>query len=98
MNDQAKKNSMFKFKSWRLHLVIVFIITNLSIAFAQTREMNIPLKKEVKWFTDAKFGMFIHWTPIGAIDEDIGWSWGNQVPKEKYMQICREWLDEDVLG
>ena len=52
--------------------------------------MNYPLKKEIKWFTDSRFGMFIHWTPLGAIDQEIGWTWGTDVPAEKYIQLCRE--------
>ena len=91
MKDLAKRNSKFKPKVWELHLVIVILFTNPSGAFSQSKEMNYPLKKEVKWFTDARFGMFIHWTPLGAIDQEIGWSWGNQVPKEKYIQMCKEW-------
>jgi alpha-L-fucosidase len=91
MNDLESQNSRFKLKGWRLLLVIVFLITNLSIAFSQAKELNYPLKKEVKWFTDSRFGMFIHWTPLGAIDQEIGWSWGYQIPPEKYMQLCKEW-------
>jgi hypothetical protein len=86
MNDLTQQNSSFKLQGWRLLLVIVILFTNLAVAFSQVKEMNYPVKKEVKWFTDARFGMFIHWTPLGAIDQEIGWSWGNQVPKEKYMQ------------
>ena len=91
MNDLVKQNSRFNLQYWRLLLVIVILFTNPAGAFSQSKEMNYPLKKEVKWFTDARFGMFIHWTPLGAIDQEIGWTWGNQVPKEKYMQMCKEW-------
>ena len=91
MSDQAKQNSRFNLQGWRLLLVIVILFTNPAGAFSQSKEKNYPLKKEVKWFTDARFGMFIHWTPLGAIDQEIGWTWGNQVPKEKYMQMCKEW-------
>ena len=90
MNDQVKQNSVFRIKDLRLFLVIVILFTNLAVAFSQVKEMNYPVKKEVKWFTDARFGMFIHWSPLGAIDQEIGWSWGNQVTKEKYMQMCKD--------
>ena len=91
MKDLAKRNSKFNLRGWRLLLFIVILFTNPSGAFSQSKEMNYPLKKEVKWFTDARFGMFIHWTPLGAIDHEIGWSWGMQVSKEKYIQMCKEW-------
>ncbi len=91
MNDLVKQNSRFRLQGWRLLPVIVILFINLSVAFSQEKEMNYPLKNGVKWFTDARFGMFIHWTPLGAIDQEIGWSWGNQVPQEKYMQMCKDW-------
>lgn len=77
--------------SFKLLLIAVILFPNFSTVISQIKEMNLPVKKEVKWFTDARFGMFIHWTPLGAIDEEIGWSWGNQVSKEKYMQMCKAW-------
>ena len=60
MNDLVKRNSRFNLQCWRLLLVIVILFTNPAGAFSQSKEMNYPLKKEVKWFTDARFGMFIH--------------------------------------
>ena len=78
------------FKNFRLFLVILIMHGTISTAFTQEREMNKPVKSEVKWFTDSRFGMFIHWTPLGAIDQEIGWTWGTDVPAEKYMQMCRE--------
>jgi alpha-L-fucosidase len=82
--------SRLRFKNLRLFLVILILFTAFQGAFSQQSEMNYPLKKEIKWFTDSRFGMFIHWTPVGAIDQEIGWTWGNDVPAEKYMQLCRE--------
>jgi alpha-L-fucosidase len=52
------------------------LITSFSVTFSQSGEMNYQLKNEIKWFADARFGMFIHWTPLGAIDQEIGWTWG----------------------
>jgi alpha-L-fucosidase len=92
MGTRLKDNTKnLKLNNWRLFLISIFFFCHLPGAFSQTKEMNYAVKKEVKWFTDARFGMFIHWTPLGAIDQEIGWSWGNQVPKEKYMQMCKEW-------
>ncbi len=66
------------------------LLTSFSGTFSQSGEMNFPLKNEIKWFADARFGMFIHWTPLGAIDQEIGWTWGSEVPAEKYIQLCKE--------
>jgi alpha-L-fucosidase len=81
----------FKTKVWELFLMTIILLASASSTFSQKKEMNNALKNDVKWFTDARFGMFIHWTPLGSIDQEIGWSWGRQVPAEKYMQLCKEW-------
>ena len=60
-------------------VLLMILFTNFSIALAQKNEMNLEVKKEVKWFTDARFGMFIHWTPLGAVNQEIGWSWGREI-------------------
>ena len=84
------RQSKFTLRILRLFLVIFIFFAAFQGVFSQEREMNYPVKSEVKWFTDSRFGMFIHWTPLGAIDQEIGWTWGTDVPAEKYMQLCRE--------
>lgn len=91
MKSTRKIKSTFNAKTLRLLLFAAIFITSTPQVFSQTKEMNNPIKPEVKWFTDARFGMFIHWTPLGTIDEEIGWTWGNSVSKENYMQLCKEW-------
>lgn len=89
--QQKNKVTDFSSNVLKLGLLLLILFANVSIALAQKKEMNLEVKKDVKWFTDARFGMFIHWTPLGAIDQEIGWSWGNQVPKETYIKMCKEW-------
>lgn len=31
-------------------------------------------EERMKWFTEARFGMFIHWGPVTLTDRNIGWS------------------------
>lgn len=88
---KTHKDIVLKSSIGKLLLAIALFSLNSLGVYSQAKEINYPVKKEVKWFTDARFGMFIHWTPLGAIDQEIGWSWGHQVPAEKYMQMCREW-------
>lgn len=88
MRTLSKNKYVSKIQKWLF--IFVFLLTTFSTTFSQAKEMNYPVKKEVKWFTDSRFGMFIHWTPIAAIDEEIGWSWGRQVPADKYKQMCKE--------
>ena len=91
--SSGKKIGTNCFKSLVGKLLVVVLLLGASHldVYSQTIEMNYPVKDEVRWFTDSRFGMFIHWTPLGAIDEEIGWSWGHKIPAEKYMQVCKEW-------
>ncbi len=43
----------------------------------------------LNWFSDARFGMFIHWGPVALKGTEIGWSRGNGVPIEEYDNLYR---------
>ena len=34
--------------------------------------------KDMQWFLDAKFGMFIHWGPVSQMGGDLSWSRGGE--------------------
>lgn len=44
----------------------------------------------MKQFMDLRFGMFIHWGPVSLRGTEIGWSRGNQVAKEDYDSLYKE--------
>ncbi|MEG2156766.1 MAG: alpha-L-fucosidase [Bacteroidaceae bacterium] len=95
MNTFEKQKKIAVFKLLGLFFVVSILLMQPSGIFAQSNkvssnEMNRTVKSEMKWFTDARFGMFIHWSPLGAIDQEIGWTWGNAVPKEKYIKMCMD--------
>jgi alpha-L-fucosidase len=47
------------------------------------------------WFTDARFGMFIHWAPVSLTGHEIGWSRGVVTPREEYDNL---YLRFDPVG
>jgi alpha-L-fucosidase len=47
----------------------------------QTAEENL------RWWQEARFGMFIHWGPVSLRGAEIGWSRGAQVPTDEYDQL-----------
>lgn len=44
----------------------------------------------IKQFMDLRFGMFIHWGPVSLRGTEIGWSRGDQVAKEDYDNLYKE--------
>lgn len=44
----------------------------------------------LKRFQDNRFGMFIHWGPVTLRGEEISWSRGNQISKEDYDGLYKE--------
>ena len=71
--SSGKKIGTNCFKSLVGKLLVIVLLLGASHldVYSQTIEMNYPVKDEVRWFTDSRFGMFIHWTPLGAIDEEM---------------------------
>ena len=43
----------------------------------------------MQWWTDARFGMFIHWGPVSLKGTEIGWSRGKEVPVEEYDRLYK---------
>lgn len=44
----------------------------------------------LKWWREARFGLFIHWGPVSLKGTEIGWSRGAQVPAEVYDELYHE--------
>ena len=46
-----------------------------------------PYSERLRWWADARFGMFIHWGPVSLTGQEIGWARGAQVPIAEYDQL-----------
>ena len=44
---------------------------------------------ELRWWREARFGMFVHWGPVSLRGTEIGWSRGAQVAAEEYDELFR---------
>ena len=49
------------------------------------------IEERVQWFTEARYGMFIHWGPVALTGHEIGWSRGTKTPREKYDNLYKKW-------
>ena len=45
---------------------------------------GIPLRADLSWWREARFGMFVHWGPVSLRGTEIGWSRGKEVPVAEY--------------
>ena len=46
--------------------------------------------ERMKWWVEARFGMFIHWGPVSLKGTEIGWSRGREVPIPVYDNLYKE--------
>jgi len=94
----------------RLLGVIVLLVTMSASLIAQDKENYLNESKEefqnrMLWFTNAKYGMFIHfglYSQLGGIYEgnDSGryaeWIQANQhIPKSDYIKLINTWTPEN---
>ena len=49
-----------------------------------------PNPKSLKWWRDAKFGLFVHWGPVSLRGTEIGWSRGAEVPAGEYDELYHQ--------
>lgn len=81
-----------------------------SVVVPQMTETKEQQEERIKWFRDAKFGLFIHWGPAALVGEEISWSMMDRiesgdhhkvVPRDKYMNLYKEFnpvnFDADEL-
>ena len=61
-------------------------------ATAPVTAAETPAQKaeRMKWWVDARFGMFIHWGPVSLKGTEIGWSRGHEVPIAVYDNLYKE--------
>ena len=52
-------------------IVLIIIILIINPAFCQSKGSR---QEFLKWWQDARFGMFIHWGPVSRIGKEISWS------------------------
>lgn len=57
---------------------------------APRRESSAERDARLRWWRDARFGMFIHWGPVSLRGTEIGWSRGRQVPADEYDQLYKK--------
>jgi len=72
-------------KSARMVLAVILftIAANQGIASADQSGKHDYLKasaEDMKWWRDAKFGLFIHWGPVSLTGKEIGWGRGGRRP------------------
>ena len=88
------------------HLVLLILLLSTISGFGQgkknyLKESETEFAQRMEWFTDAKYGMFIHfglYSQLGGIykGNDSGryaeWIQRNaQIPREEYMQLIDTW-------
>ena len=65
---------------------IAIILFFLFIALQGNSQKSISKELRLKWWQDAKMGLFIHWGPVSLIGKEISWS-RNGYGKSKYDSL-----------
>ncbi len=89
-------------KTFSRMLTIVAISVFFCALFIVRTEAQSYLKasaKDIQWWKDARFGMFVHWGPVSLKGTEIGWSRGGErrgrsgtgnIPVEVYDNLYKE--------
>jgi len=66
------------------------LLVSNGVAASQTEADALHASDDLGWFTEARFGMFIHWGPVSLKGTEIGWSRGEQVPADIYDNLYKQ--------
>jgi alpha-L-fucosidase len=73
-------------RNWWLFVSISLLL----VAPAWAVETPAEKAERMKWWVDARFGMFIHWGPVSLKGAEIGWSRGKEVPVDVYDHLYQQ--------
>ena len=68
-------------------VLLIACILMFSNVFCQK---GISKEEKLKWWQDARFGMFIHWGPVSLKGTEIGWSRGSEIPVAEYDTLYKQ--------
>ncbi|QRR00689.1 alpha-L-fucosidase [Dyadobacter sandarakinus] len=76
-------------------LLLIFLLACSGFqGFAQKQSAQpMSLAERLKWWQDAKMGLFIHWGPVSLIGQEISWSRKDYGP-EKYDALYKKFNPE----
>jgi len=82
---------LFGFVLWLLASACTAADTAMQTANAAVA-VETPAEKaeRMRWWTAARFGMFIHWGPVSLKGTEIGWSRGREVSIPVYDNLYKE--------
>ncbi len=73
-----------------MSLGLLLLAPSWAAGAASAAETPAEKAQRMKWWTDARFGMFIHWGPVSLKGTEIGWSRGRQVPIDVYDHLYQQ--------
>lgn len=65
-------------------------LVGASAVFATASNLVERSDADLRWWREARFGMFVHWGPVSLRGTEIGWSRGDQVPADEYDALYRQ--------
>ena len=80
--------------------ILLLAVINIAYADEDTACLNAT-PKQMQWWRDARFGMFVHWGPVSLRGTEISWSrgryagrglesGGGQIPVEEYDNLYKQ--------
>jgi len=91
MNDKTRRRILLK---PTIVIAVLFILVTLGYAQSPMSETEQQREERMKWWREARFGMFIHWGPVSLKGTEIGWSRGREVPVREYDNLYKSFNPE----
>ncbi len=84
------KKGFSKFMAIFCGLLLLGGVGKTEILSSLPGESKEAYEARMRWWKEARFGIFIHWGPVSIMGTEIGWSRGNEVPVEVYDNLYKQ--------
>jgi len=68
-------------------ITAALVLLSANLKAQESTQAPKPYPERLRWWAEARFGMFIHWGPVSLTGQEIGWARGAQVPIAEYDRL-----------
>jgi alpha-L-fucosidase len=94
-----RNRKVFEIVRSALSVLLMLLVVGSQLLAEETGDAEQQTNERLRWWREARFGLFVHWGPVSLTGKEIGWARGGErrgtggrgdVPVEVYDNLYKE--------